>query len=232
MRLAHRIGCPIDWFGHEFQLLADRGVYWPEHQMLLVADTHFGKEASFRAGAVPVPSGPTASTLEALRRMIDATKARQVLILGDVFHARSSFADSIVDALDEFFDERQSTKFQAVLGNHDLRLAKSQLDAMIRRWRIGVSEKTSLDGLTFQHHPVDRNDPEWQRDGNLISGHLHPAVSVGDSQDRLGKLPCFWSYAKQLVLPAVGYFTGSHRIEPKPGDRIWVIADDEVVPFR
>jgi hypothetical protein len=46
--------------GEELLLLPQKAVYWPRAQMLIVADIHFGKAASFRALGVPVPAAPPA----------------------------------------------------------------------------------------------------------------------------------------------------------------------------
>ena len=45
--------------GEDLLLLPEKAVYWPAEQMLIVADIHFGKAASFRALGVPVPRGTT-----------------------------------------------------------------------------------------------------------------------------------------------------------------------------
>jgi len=34
------------------------------------------------------------------------------------------------------------------------------------------------------------------------------------------------------VLPAFGEFTGLADIDASPGDRVWVVADGEVIPVR
>ncbi|MEO8270872.1 MAG: phosphoesterase, partial [Aureliella sp.] len=72
---------------HQFRLLADRGLYWPKAETLFIADTHFGKEATFRALGVPVPVGSTAGTLGKIVKMLRDNNARRLCILGDMFHA-------------------------------------------------------------------------------------------------------------------------------------------------
>ncbi|NUR18637.1 MAG: DEAD/DEAH box helicase, partial [Gemmatimonadaceae bacterium] len=49
--------------GEELVLLPERAAYWPARTTLLVADAHFGKAATFRAAAIPVPAGTTDATL-------------------------------------------------------------------------------------------------------------------------------------------------------------------------
>jgi metallophosphoesterase superfamily enzyme len=44
-------------------LLPEKAVFWPAQGMLIIADIHFGKAASFRAQGIPVPRGTTTENL-------------------------------------------------------------------------------------------------------------------------------------------------------------------------
>ncbi|MFN9801977.1 MAG: DEAD/DEAH box helicase, partial [Bacteroidota bacterium] len=58
---------------------------------------------------------------------------------------------------------------------------------------------------------------------------LHPAVRmVGPARQSL-RLPCFWLGENQSILPAFGEFTGHVLVRPVPGDRIYVVAENEVI---
>jgi hypothetical protein len=52
-------------------------------------------------------------------------------------------------------------------------------------------------------------------------------VRVGHGRHGL-HLPCFHFGAAVGVLPAFGGFTGTHVVQPSPGDRVFVVADDLV----
>src|SRR3982074_1557313 len=47
----------IELAGEEIILLPERAIYWPRAETLFVADTHWGKDATFRAAAIAVPGG-------------------------------------------------------------------------------------------------------------------------------------------------------------------------------
>ncbi|MFK7734454.1 MAG: ligase-associated DNA damage response endonuclease PdeM [Pirellulaceae bacterium] len=222
-------GFEIDWFGHCWKLLPERGIYWPAEDTLIVSDTHFGKDATFRASSIAVPAGPTLATIASLDQMLEECGASRLLILGDLFHARSSFSKETVSALDDFFARHRGLRCSVTLGNHDYRLAAQQLTALTERWNIDCHDELAIQGIDFLHHPKSVAQAEQAGETHWCSGHLHPAVAVGDRSDRLGKLACFWSYGRQFVLPAVGHFTGSHRVQPKRQDGVWVIADGEVL---
>ena len=73
------------------------------------------------------------------------------------------------------------------------------------------------------HHPQER-------EGFFnFCGHIHPAVRLqGFGRQRL-KLPCFFKTHSQMILPAFGEFTGTHVLQPKKEDEVFVIVENEVV---
>jgi metallophosphoesterase superfamily enzyme len=62
-----------------------------------------------------------------------------------------------------------------------------------------------------------------------LAGHLHPGVVLAGPGLLREHLPCFWLTPRTAVLPAFGSFTGFGPVRPEPADRVFVIADDEVV---
>ena len=69
-------------------LLADcaGALYWPDEQLLLVADLHLEKGSAFAARGVLLPPYDTAATLARLARLIERYAPRLVVALGDNFH--------------------------------------------------------------------------------------------------------------------------------------------------
>ena len=65
--------------------------------------------------------------------------------------------------------------------------------------------------------------------GYVLAGHLHPSVDLAGPARQRGRFPCFWLGARGAVLPAFGDFTGSSAIAPVAGDRVFVIAGDQIV---
>jgi metallophosphoesterase superfamily enzyme len=88
---------------------------------------------------------------------------------------------------------------------------------------------TSVDGprregpFAFAHHPV-------QVEGAyVLAGHLHPCITLRGKGRQHERLPCFWMGWGVGVLPAFGEFTGCSPVRPVEGDRVYVMADGEVV---
>ncbi len=207
--------------GIEVLLLAKRGLYWPEHKTLFIADTHFGKEATFRSAGIAAPRGSTLGTLSTISEMVRETQSARLILLGDMFHDRSSISDDIRSSLDTFFVEHSELRFSLVLGNHDRHIKK-----LPSYWPIEiVATGTQLGRISMSHHPQE----PVQGSDLLLCGHLHPAYRLSSRFDSVGKLPCFWLSNRQLVLPAVGELTGTQVVRPSPCDRTWIIADGHIV---
>ena len=195
-------------------------------QTLLVADAHFGKAVSFRKLGVPVPSGTTAETLAGLSSVLEATRAKRVVFLGDFLHSRHSRTSATLSALAHWRAQHSGVEMTLVRGNHDARAGDppATLDIAV------VDEPLKLGAFALCHHPRP------VAGSYVLAGHWHPCISVsGRAFERL-RLPCFWfgddtgavPQNAVGVLPAFGSFTGMHRIEPRAGDRIFPVADDVV----
>jgi uncharacterized protein len=210
--------------GTTFQFLHQRGLYWEEQKTLFIADTHFGKEATFRIQGVGVPSGSTQGTLDTIAAMIAECKSTRLVLLGDMFHARSSLALDVRESLDSFFRDHPELRFTLVPGNHDRGLNK-----LPKHWPIEILEPGSqLGTICISHIPAE------PRDGChvMLCGHLHPSYRLRSRSESVGKLPCFWLSQKQLVLPAIGEFTGTRVVKPSKPDRIWIIVDNQVLELN
>lgn len=201
--------------GSPVALRASRTVWLPEFGTLLVADAHFGKDQAFRRAGIPVPAGGADDSLAVLTREIEATAARRLVFLGDLLHARQGRSDPLDEALSCWREAHADLCVTLVRGNHDTGAGDPP-----PRWRFDVvDEPQALGPFALCHHPQ-------RLDGRYVwAGHVHPALRVWRGRQRL-RLPCFHLGPHTGVLPAFGAFTGSHTIEPQPGERVIVIAGD------
>ena len=212
---------PVSIESFNFRLLAKRGLFWPEQKTLFIADTHFGKEATLRRQGIPVPRGSTIGTLATITEMVTECAATRLILLGDMFHARSSLSKDVEDSLDEFFTWHSELQFTLVLGNHDRPIGN-----LPTRWSIEIVDSGfQIERVAISHIP---QLPCGKCD-LLLCGHIHPAFRFQSQTESLGKLPCFWLSQRQLVLPAIGEFTGTHVVNPLPNDRTWVIAENQII---
>jgi DNA ligase-associated metallophosphoesterase len=208
--------------GERVLLLPEHALYWPAQATLLIADPHLGKAASFRKAAIPVPEGGTGGDLGRLDRAIARCGAERLIVLGDLTHARAGFAPTVVAALAAWRTRHEGLSLMLVRGNHDLRAG----DPPATWGFTPVDEPFALGPFMLGHHP------DIATAGYLLAGHTHPAVRLkGPGQQRV-RLPCFLVGPQRAILPAFGGFTGAATVQPHEDERVYVVADGEVLAVR
>lgn len=210
----------VDVGGAELHLLSGKAAWWPAERTLLVADAHIGKAVSYRRLGVPVPEATTGAILSALDALLAVHAARRIVFLGDLLHSRHAREPATLAAFAAWRALRSELELVLVRGNHDDRAGDPPPD-----WGVHCVDEPyvlpAAPGLALCHHPLPRTG------SYVLAGHHHPCTTVGHGIDRL-RLACFQFGAAVGVLPAFGSFTGMHPIERRPGDRVFVVADNGV----
>lgn len=208
--------------GETLHLLPQRALYWEQQHTLLVADPHFGKAAAFRAHGVPVPDGTTADALSRLTQLLLATEARRLVFLGDLHHAPEGRVPRALEAVARWRGQHRAVKMLLVRGNHDHRAGDPGADIAI----VAVDAPLVVAPFVLAHYPGA--SPL----GYVLAGHLHPRVRVTGAARQSVRVPCFWFTSHVGVLPAFGDFTGQADAPVAAGDRVWGIADGQVLPLH
>jgi len=206
--------------GEELWLLAERALYRTGVSTLFVADTHFGKDATFRALGIPVPRGSDEETLGRLTRALLATQATRLVVLGDFFHARQGWTESTLASLSAWRERHAELEVLLVKGNHDAHAGDPPFFL-----RIDVVEGDVLEmPFLYTHEP--------RSDGRsfVFGGHIHPGVSLSLGGATV-TLPCFFFTGDCVTLPSFGQFTGAVAVAAKPraGHTVFAIAGERVM---
>lgn len=223
-------GLDIELAGVALRLLARRALWWPDAATVFVADVHLGKAETFRALGVPVPSGPTEATLRRLGALLDDCRARRLVVLGDLLHARPAQAPATVSALRAWRRAHASLECVLVRGNHDDRAGDPPSDLEIEV----VAEPARLGPFALCHEPLEEGGDPGSDTGAgpgpayRLAGHLHPAVRLHGRGGDSARLPCFSVGRTQTVLPAFGDFTGAASVSRASAQRLFAIAGDRV----
>ncbi|MFN9775942.1 MAG: ligase-associated DNA damage response endonuclease PdeM [Burkholderiales bacterium] len=215
-------GVDVELAGEPARLLARRALWWPAEATLFVADVHLGKAETFRALGVPVPAGPTAATLRRLGALVDDCRARRLVVLGDLLHARPAQAPATIDALRAWRRERAALHCVLVRGNHDDRAGDPPADLGI----AGVDAPSRLGPFALCHEPA--GDQVDDGGGYRLAGHVHPAVRLHGRAGDSARLPCFALGAREAVLPAFGDCTGGWTLSRADVPRLYAIAGERV----
>lgn len=216
--MTHRISLA----GIDVDLMPDKALFLPDSRTLIVADVHWGKAATYRSLGVPVPHGTTRTGLDRLDALLTETRAEQLLVLGDLIHARAGMQPRTIETLERWRDTRRALPITLVRGNHDYRAGDPPASLGIEC----VNAPLHIGPFALCHHPCERDT------GYVLAGHIHPVVSLrGRGRQKL-TLPCFAFGARSGLLPAFGEFTGGGVIDQREYERTFVIADDNVIPLE
>jgi DNA ligase-associated metallophosphoesterase len=198
-------------------LLPEKALLWPREKMLIIADIHFGKAASFRAAGVPVPRGTTSENLAALDALIATHEVAHIVFLGDFLHARAAHASATVAAMLAWRERHPRLALTLVRGNHDRHAGDPAASLGITL----VDEPHMIGPFAFCHHP------DLDTAGYALAGHIHPTFRLATRFDCL-RLPCFVVGGQRMILPSFGAFTGGFQITPAPGEAIYVSSGEAV----
>lgn len=202
----------------ELWLLADKAIYWPEQQALLIADIHFGKAAAYRRLGQPVPHGTTQANLQRLDALLARYHCQRLIFLGDFLHAPESQTPAVLAQLHEWRATQPGLAVTLIRGNHDRRAGDPPESLKM----TVVAEPLLLGPFALQHEP----DPHPTH--HVLAGHLHPAFRLSGRGRQSLRLPCFCIGERLSLLPAFGSFTGMMEVDADPGRRLFVVGDGSV----
>lgn len=216
----------IVWADELWRLLPERAIYWPRRRTLIIADTHFGKAATFRAAGVPVPE-VIGADLDLLSAILAGHSATRLIIAGDLLHASAGRTAAVFDALGAWRRRHRELDVALVRGNHDAR-AGDPPECLGFRLLDEPAADDDDGRVCFVHHPeVSGSDGRC-----TIGGHLHPAAVLSDGISSSLRAPCFWFRRESAVLPAFGRFTGCRTIAATLGDRVFVVGEGLVMEAK
>jgi DNA ligase-associated metallophosphoesterase len=209
--------------GETVLLLPERALFGPRAAALIAADLHWGKAATFRAAGIPVPAGTTSADLARLDAALERTCARRLLVLGDLFHARAGRVAAGTRAeLRRWRGLHPKLEILLVRGNHDRHSGDPPEDLRIN----------CVNAPAFVPPFILRHEPTAAGEGYTLAGHIHPGLVLSGPALQRERLPCFLLSERMAVLPAFGSFTGLATIEPRAGDRAFVVAEADVIEVR
>ena len=204
-------------------LLAERALWWPRASTAGRGRPSLGKGLHLSRGGIPLPIGTPATTLPGSVRPFTAAEPRRLVVLGDLFHAKAGrIASNTVAELRRWRSGTRGARDPAGPGEPRPPAGDPPAELGI----TCLNPPAVAAPFVFQHHPSETMA------GYTLAGHLHPGLAlVGPALFR-ERLPCFVVGSRLAVLPAFGGFTGYGTVRPGPDDRLFVIADEEILPIQ
>jgi DNA ligase-associated metallophosphoesterase len=207
--------------GHRLLLDPGGALWWPERQILAVADLHLEKGSACAVRGHLVPPWDTRATLDRLAILLRRYAPRTVLALGDSFHDQHGAGRLMPADAARLAAMAAAHDFVWLMGNHDPLPPDGVPGATAEWWEA--------DGLVFRHE-AGGAAPE-------ICGHHHPKASIMTRALTITR-PCFVAGPNRLMLPAFGAFTGGldirhpaiARLFPH-GSRAFLLGRDRLFGF-
>lgn len=175
---------------------------------IICSDLHLGYEGVMADKGTFLPKVNLKRIKKFLKEAVKQTGATRIIIDGDI---KNEFSQVHLEEFNEFKelvdylrDDLKLEKITLVKGNHD---------NFVDRVRPGLGieifgEEALINNILFFH---GEGLPKAKSYGALIMGHVHPAITIGNSLGKREKLHCFL-YGKTnkksdiVVLPAMNYF--------------------------
>ncbi|MDA9554675.1 ligase-associated DNA damage response endonuclease PdeM [Pelobium sp.] len=212
-------GYPLSFNNEELVLLPSKAIWFPQYLTLLVSDTHLGKGAHFRKAGIPIPKALAQEELSLLSDLIDQFNPHQIIFLGDLFH---SDINNDCTWFSLWREMHEGIKMILVKGNHDI-----LPPAYYQKLKIEVVDDYLLGAFLLMHDLPKNNSNEY-----IISGHIHPGVSLTGKAKQQIIVPCFYFGASYGVLPAFGKFTGKAALNIKAQDQVFAIAGNKILKLH
>jgi putative SbcD/Mre11-related phosphoesterase len=167
---------------------------------LVLADTHFGKDA---ASNVEFPLGAGEDAVDRLSDLVERFDPEEVVLAGDVFHSFDSVPDAADRALEDLLAVVRDGGARPVLveGNHDTMLDSVWRGDLRREY---VLESEVDDETVVVCHGHEKPDTAADR---YVVGHDHPTIVI-EGQKR----PCF--------LDGRGVYRGADVLVVPPFNRL------------
>ncbi|GLK90305.1 ligase-associated DNA damage response endonuclease PdeM [Pseudomonas turukhanskensis] len=201
--------------GCEVWLLADKAIYWPEQQTLLIADLHLGKAATYRQLGQPVPHGTTADNFLRLDQLLQRYTCQRLIVLGDFLHARQAQNTATLQALGDWRRRHAALAITLIRGNHDRHAGDPPPALSIET----VAEPLLLGPFALQH------EPHAHASHHVLAGHVHPAYRLHGRGRQSLRLPCFVVGERVSLLPSFGSFTGGFTVRAQVDEKVFVVGD-------
>lgn len=192
-----------------FTLLAEKALWRPDTGQLIIADIHLGKASHFRKAGISIPADSVLEDMRRLDQLMKAQRPKEVILLGDLFHSSYNREWHLFESFLESFPDVQ---FILVKGNHDI-LKQDHYElpnfSVINTWEDEL--------FLYAHEPMAHEHKF------VLSGHVHPGITLSGKGRQHLSLPCFHVSKNQAVLPAFGSLTGLFILDQNKDDQYYLV---------
>jgi putative SbcD/Mre11-related phosphoesterase len=209
---------------------------------LIIADLHIGIEHEIFQSGITIPS-----QVEKLEKRIDSlikqTKAKHLIILGDVKHQVPSISWQEYNEIPKFLEHFSKIKISIIKGNHDgniERLAGKNVD-------IYEPQGFKIKDILLTHGQAWPNENDLDAE-YVVMGHVHLAVEFWTEKFRTVE-PCWLKckidnkrleekfkiktdFKQGIVMPAFNHLIGGMAFNSKDFEPLGPLLTNEVLKWK
>jgi len=200
-----------------------KSLYFPEKEILLVADLHIGYEESLNEQGIFMPRRQFEETMADLEKVFEKIgEVKEVVILGDLKHEFGLISSQEWGEVRKVLDYLKSKTGKIVLikGNHD-----TVLEPIAKREEVEIKECYVKKDICFLHGDKLIAECMDKKIKMLVMGHRHPAVVLRDGYKK-EKYKCFlvgkWKGKKIIILPSFFPFVEGSEISSIEDNRMFI----------
>ncbi|MCW6160544.1 MAG: metallophosphoesterase [Candidatus Micrarchaeales archaeon] len=191
-------------------------IYIKSLSALVCADLHLGYEGVMAKKGSLLPKVNLKSITESLAQALERTRAKQIIVDGDIKNEFSNVDQEEFNELYDFVQFAKEKKVQLVLikGNHDnfVERYKEPFKLVVYRQEAKIGKYLFFHG---EEPPKDTSGVSM-----AIMGHEHPSIGIYNAVGTKEKVRCFLlgSYRRVplLVLPAINYYAAGTDVNIEP----------------
>ncbi|MGC8669963.1 MAG: metallophosphoesterase [Candidatus Micrarchaeia archaeon] len=189
---------------------------------IVIADLHLGYEAMLAKNGLFAPAINLKKILEIIGSALEKTKAKNVIIDGDIKNEFSRVEPEEFNELYELisFLKKKNVSLHLIKGNHDnfVERYKDQFKLNVYRQQAKIGKYLFFHG---EELPKYENNDKIEM---LVMGHEHPSIGINDNLGRREKLKCFlygsYDSKKLLVLPAISFYASGTDLLLEPTEHL------------
>lgn len=214
---------PHTIYNNTFWVSPERCLFWEEESTLIVADLHLGKSGHFRKSGIAVPQSIYKADLQRLIAQLYFYKADRLIIAGDFTH---STENKELDLFKRWRKDFSLLHIDLVKGNHDILEDSWYTEANI----VLHVHELIINDFCFRHEEKRYKKDEPKTDAAYtFTGHVHPGINIKGKGKQSLRFPCFYFTPVHCILPAFSRFTGTYNVEPKEGETVYAIVENQLV---
>jgi len=217
-------------------------LFIPKEKAVIIADLHIGLEYEIFHSGITIPS-----QIEKLEKRIDEliklTKAKHLIILGDVKHQVPTISWQEYREIPRFLEHFSKIKVSIIKGNHDgniERLAPKNVE-IYEPQGFKINDSLLIHGQAWPE--IEDLDAEY-----LIMGHVHPAVEFWtenfrsiepcwikcdvDNKKFFEKFKVKTKFKQGIIMPAFNHLIGGMAFNSKDFEPLGPLLNNEVLKWK